>query len=405
MIETTRTFLTRHAIDERARFIVAVSGGPDSIALLHALKYLNREILALHCNFALRGKESDMDEQFVKRFCNTYGIPHSTRRFDTAAFARERGVSIEMAARELRYAWFEEARWEKKMDYIVLGHHADDQAETLVANLCRGTGIRGLTGMKPVNGRLLRPLLERSRAEIEAYIEAHHLGFRLDSSNESLDYTRNKIRHRVIPACKEINPSFLRAARETCRALEETEKIFLHGIEQLKREIVAEENGEVLVHVDRLMASPAPFTLLFEILRPYGFNAARVEDVLRSSTAIPGKQFFSGEFLLTRDRACWRLFKADDGEDTRATLDGSGEYRIGERLFRLREREVGDDFRVPAERETACLDLAKITYPLVVRHWQEGDYFCPLGMKRSKKKLSDFFVDQKFSARQKRECL
>jgi tRNA(Ile)-lysidine synthase len=259
--------------------------------------------------------------------------------------------------------------------------------------------------MKPVNGRLLRPLLERSRAEIEAYIEAHRLGFRLDSSNESLDYTRNKIRHRVIPACKEINPSFLRAARETCCALEETEKIFLHGVEQLKKEIVVEENGELLVHVDRLMASPAPFTLLFEILRPYGFNAARVEDVLRSSTAIPGKQFFSGEYLLTRDRTCWRLFKATATADPRATLDGSGEYRVGERLFHLREREVDGDFRLPTERDTACLDLDKLAYPLVARRWREGDRFRPLGMKWGHKQLSDFFVDQKFSARQKRDCL
>jgi tRNA(Ile)-lysidine synthase len=407
MLDTIKRFLEIHGIDPRARFIIAVSGGADSIALLHAFKYLNRDILALHCNFNLRGKESDMDEQFVKRFCNTYGIPRAVKHFDTVAIARASGISIEMAAREARYAWFEETRRARGRDYIVLGHHADDQAETLLLNLCRGTGIRGLAGMRPVNGRLLRPLLERSREEIIAYINANRLGFRVDSSNESLDYTRNKIRHRVVPLLKEINPSFPRAALETCAIMSEVESIFRHGVEQLKARVTVEEGGELLIHVRDLMATPAPYTLLFEILRPYGFNAARVRDVLDSHDAIPGKRFQAGTFLLTRGRDYWRLFDMREGaaSDATALLPGPGEYRVGERLFHLREEEVGDDFRVPTGRDTACLDAGKLRFPLVARHWANGDWFCPLGMKRSRKKLSDFFVDQKFSARQKQECL
>ncbi|MDR2131570.1 MAG: tRNA lysidine(34) synthetase TilS [Odoribacteraceae bacterium] len=405
MIETIKTFLKTNHIDPHARFIIAVSGGADSIALLHAFKYLNADILALHCNFALRGKESDMDEQFVKRFCTTYGIPHSVKRFDTAATARERGVSLEMAARELRYAWFEEIRQQKRRDYIVLGHHADDQAETLLLNLCRGTGIKGLTGMRPVNGQLLRPLLDRSRGEILDYIKSNQLGFRTDSTNESLDYTRNKLRHRVLPVLKEINPSFLRTTRETIHILGEVESVYRHGIEQLKRKITVEEEGELLIHIRKLMASPAPYSLLFEIVRPYGFNATQVRDILDSHTAIPGKQFQAGEYLLTRGRTYWRLFNVLEGDSTPALLADAGEYRVGPLLFRLHEQEIDDSFTIPTARHIACFNRDKLIYPLVARHWRAGDRFCPLGMKWSKKKLSDFFIDQKFSAKQKKECL
>lgn len=218
-MDTIRNFLKEHEIDERSGFVIAVSGGADSITLLHAFKYLNLRILALHCNFNLRGKESNMDEQFVKRFCDTYGIALSVKKFDTTGHAKEHGMSVEMAARELRYAWFEEMRVKKKMDYIVVAHHADDFAETVLMNLCRGTGVRGLTGIRPVNGRILRPLLAKSREEILAYIQEHQLGYRTDSTNNSLDYTRNKIRHLVVPVMKEINPSFLRTVEENARNL------------------------------------------------------------------------------------------------------------------------------------------------------------------------------------------
>ena len=171
--ETIKNFLQQHHISRDAGFILAVSGGADSICMLHAFKYLNLKMLVLHCNFSLRGKESDMDEQFVKRFCDSYGIAHSVKKFDTLKYARENGLSVEMAARELRYTWFREMKEKKKMDYIVVAHHADDVAETVLFNLCRGTGIKGLTGIKSINGDILRPLLPCSRTDILKYIEDH----------------------------------------------------------------------------------------------------------------------------------------------------------------------------------------------------------------------------------------
>lgn len=405
MLDTIKKFLKEHQINPNASFIIAVSGGADSIALLHSFKYLNLKIFALHCNFNLRGKESNMDEQFVKRFCETYGIPMSVKKFDTQQYAKDQGVSIEMAARELRYAWFEEMREKKKMDYIVVGHHADDLAETLFINICRGTGIKGLTGIRPVNGRILRPLLQHSRVEIIEYINKNKLGFRTDSTNNSLNYVRNKIRHLIIPVFKEINPSFLKTIQENCDTMREIEQIFQYGIQQLKTTIVSEENGEILIDIQKTLASPAPYTLLFEILKPYGFNTSQVEDILDSSDAIPGKQFESGEYLLTKGRTYWRLFNILEKEDERTLMADSGEYHRDNYTFQLIESEIDDSFEVPQLMGTGCFDLDKITYPLVLRHWSLGDWFCPLGMKRSKKKLSDFFTDLKFSAKQKKECL
>ena len=405
MLDTIKKFLKEHDINEKAGFIIAVSGGADSITLLHAFKYLNLNIFALHCNFNLRGKESNMDEQFVKRFCETYGIPMSVKRFDTQEFAKKNGISIEMAARELRYAWFEEMREKKKMDYIVVGHHADDLAETLFINMCRGTGIKGLTGIRPVKDKILRPLLSRSREEIIAYIEQNQLGYRTDSTNNSLDYVRNKIRHLIIPVCKEINPSFLHTVQENCDTMKEVEQIYQYGISCLKADIVSEENGEILIDIQKTMASPAPYTFLFEFLKPYGFNSTQIEDILNSNEAIPGKQFESGEYLLTKGRVYWRLFNILEKEEERQLLADSGEYHLDDFTFTLDEQEIDDSFTVPQDAELGCFDLDKITYPLVLRHWSTGDWFCPLGMKRSKKKLSDFFTDLKFSAKQKKECL
>lgn len=403
--ETIERFLARHDIPRNAGFILAVSGGADSISLLHAFKYLNLRILALHCNFSLRGKESDMDEQFVKRFCDSYGIDHSVKKFNTLAYAREKSLSIEMAARELRYDWFREMKKKKKMDYIVVAHHADDVAETLLINLCRGTGIKGLTGIKPVNGDILRPLLECSRADILRYIEAHQLGFRTDSTNNSLDYLRNKIRHQVIPVLKEINPSFLDTMTENCTALKETEQIFNYGIRQLQEEILDCEEDEILIHIAKTLSSPAPYTFLYETLKPFGFNKAQVRDILNTHSSTPGKQFRAGRHILVKGRTCWRLYEACQEQCPPLYIPDCGQYTMGNHILEVSRFLRTEDFEIPKDPSIACLDADKVKFPLCVRHWQAGDYFCPLGMKKSKKKLSDFFTDQKFSAKQKKECL
>ncbi len=402
---TIQEFLEKYHISREAGFIIAVSGGADSIALLHAFKYLNLKILALHCNFNLRGKESNMDEQFVKRFCDSYGIALSVKHFDTRSYAQEKGISIEMAARELRYTWFHEMKQKKRMDYIVTGHQADDVTETLFINLCRGTGIKGLSGIKAVNDDILRPLLPCSRQEILLYLEQHQLGYRNDSSNDSLDFIRNIIRHKIIPVCKEINPSFLRTIRNNCQAFQEAECLYFYGIEQLRKEIVEYKDDEMLIHIAKTMDSPSPYSLLFELLRPYGFNRHQVSDILESHTASPGKTFQSKDYILTRGRSYWRIFQRMEQTDFPLCIESAGTYRIGKQDLRIEFIPRSALPSIPTDPHIACLDAGKIKFPLQIRPWEKGDKFCPLGMHLLKKKLSDFFNDQKFTAKQKEECL
>ncbi len=405
MQDTIKEFFQQHHIPENAGFIVAISGGADSITLLHAFKYMNLKILALHCNFNLRGKESDMDEQFVKRFCDTYGIALNVKKFDTIQYANEKDISIEMAARELRYNWFREVKQKKQMDYIVVGHHADDAAETMLINFCRGTGIKGLIGIKPVNGDILRPLLHRSRADILAYINEHKLGFRSDSTNNSLDYVRNKIRHLIIPVFKEINPSFLATVHENAEAMKEAEQLYLYAIEKLRGQAVKEEYGETLIHIDSVMKTPAPYTLLYEILKPFGFNKTQIRDIYCSNSSIPGKQFISDQYILTKDRTYWRIFDNTFRQDIHVNIEKEGEYSINGKTYRFTVAPVLAEFEISKRPDIASLDADKTKFPLLLRNWQTGDYFCPIGMKKSKKKLSNFFTNQKFSTKQKKECI
>lgn len=405
MQEIIEKFLEKYRIPKESGFIIAVSGGADSIALLHLFKYMNLRIQALHCNFGLRGEESNMDEQFVKRFCDTYGIPLSVKKFDTRRYASEKGLSIEMAARDLRYAWFREMKKKKKMDYIVVGHHSDDTAETVLINFCRGTGIKGLTGIKPVNGDLLRPLLSCSKTDILNYIENNKLRFRTDSTNNSLEYIRNRIRHQIIPVFKEINPSFLNTVNENCETLEETKQIFRYGIGRLQEEILDCEEDEILIDIAKTLASPAPYTFLYETLTPFGFNKVQIRDILNSHSACSGKQFIADHHILVKGRTYWRLYNNDKDQTVTLTVPQTGKYNIGNRNFELTLSPRTADFEIPTSASVACLDADKIKFPLLIRNWQAGDCFCPIGMKRSKKKISDFFTDQKFSAKQKQECL
>lgn len=398
-------FLNKYRIPQDSGFIIAVSGGADSISLLHAFKYLNLKILALHCNFGLRGKESDMDEQFVKRFCDTFGIALSVKKFDTTVYAKEKGISIEMAARELRYNWFADMKVKKKMDYIVVGHHADDLAETFFINVCRGTGIKGLTGIKPINGDILRPLLSFPRTEILKYIEENQLGYRTDSTNTSTDYVRNRIRLQVIPVFKDINPGFRETMEENCEVLKETEAIFRYGIQQLQQQIIINEKDELLIDIGKTLATPAPYTLLYETLRPLGFNKTQIRDILNTQNATPGKQFTAGKYLLTKGRRYWRLFNSEQHTAIRSTIEKAGDYNIDGKTYRITLFPLSTDFTIPQTSSIACFDADKIKFPLLIRNWQAGDYFCPIGMKKSKKKISDFFTDQKFSAKQKKDCL
>lgn len=402
--ETIDRFLKQHRIARDAEFLLAVSGGADSVGMLHAFKSLGLHIKALHCNFSLRGEESDGDELFVRQLCASLGVPLGVRRFDTAAQAAAKGISIEMAARELRYRWFREVREKEGMDYIAVAHHADDVAETVLINLCRGTGIRGIGGIRAVSGNILRPLLECSRQDILEYLGQRHLPYRTDSTNNTPAYVRNKIRHRVIPVFKEINPSFLTAMTANCGIFRDTEKIFLYGIRCLQREILEHTESETLIHIQKTLDSPAPHALLYETLRPYGFNKSQVRDILDSRNALPGRRFVAGRHILVKGRTFWRLSENAPAR-TEISIGAPGAIPVAGHILEIRRYPRPDGFSVPTNPGTACMDADKIGFPLLVRSWRAGDWFCPLGMGGNRKKLSDFFTDRKFSPAQKRACL
>ena len=359
------------------KLILALSGGIDSMVLADMLLQAKAEFVLAHCNFHLRGEESDGDEKFVRDYAERNGLTLYVKQFDTESYAKASGISIEMAARELRYAWFEELRQQLGYDYIAVAHHADDQLETFFINLLRGAGIRGLKGMQPVNGPIIRPLLDVSRAEIRQYAEEHHLEWREDHTNAETLYLRNKIRHELLPVIdgisKEGRSSILKSISH------------LASENELYRELLNEK-----LPTSNCQLSTVNFQLLFEWLRDYGFNEDQVHFIHEAlKTGQPGTSFFSPTHRVTIERDGLELAPLCQNNEAPIVLS----Y----------QQITKDEFTMDHSSQVAQLDYDKLTFPLQLRKWQTGDRFHPLGMKGSKL-LSDFFVDQKMTTRQKEEC-
>lgn len=359
------------------KVLVALSGGADSVALLRLLLSAGYSCEAAHCNFRLRGKESDRDEEFVRRLCKEQQVELYVTRFDTAKFAEERHISIEMAARELRYDWFEELRKERDAAVIAVAHHRDDSVETILLNLIRGTGINGLLGIRPQNGFIVRPLLCMDREEVVDYLNSIGQEYVTDSTNLQDDYTRNKIRLNLLPAMQEINPSVKESILGTAEHLADAAAIYKKGIEEGKLRVSVPQG----IRIEALKREPAPETLLFEILHPLGFNAARVKDIYRAIDGQPGKVFTANGYRVLKDRDL--LWIEESKELTPPRLQ-------------MEELPYTPDFIIPRDKDTACLDADKLRAPLTLRLWRQGDSFVPFGMKGTKK-VSDYLTDRKFS--------
>ena len=420
-----------------AKLILALSGGIDSMVLADLLLQAKADFVIAHCNFHLRAEESDGDEQFVRAYAEKNGLTLYVKHFETETYAKEHGISIEMAARDLRYAWFEELRQQLNYDCIAVAHHADDQLETFFINLLRGAGIRGLKGMQPVNGHIIRPLLQTSRAEIQQYAEEHHLQWREDHTNAETLYLRNKIRHELLPVIDSISQegrasilksiSHLASENELYRELvneklsqllsNEASDLSLRGAELSGAEFTTSEawwwqpstTGNCLGSTRLLRSflprndvpddglSPDPSgqfpseQLLFEWLRDYGFNTDQVHFIHEAiKTGQPGTSFFSPTHRVTIERDGLELTPICQQVNINIELS-----------YQMLERD--EQFQIDPSPKVAQLDYDKLTFPLQLRKWQAGDRFHPLGMKGSKL-LSDFFVDQKMTTRQKEEC-
>ena len=368
-----------------SKILIALSGGADSVALLCILHAAGYPCEAAHCNFHLRGEESNRDEQFVRQLCKKYGIHLHTIDFDTTRYAAEKHISIEMAARELRYNWFEEIRNQCRADVVAVAHHQDDSVETILLNLIRGTGITGLLGIRPRNGVIVRPLLCINREEIMRYLQSIGQDYVTDSTNLEDEYTRNKIRLNLLPLMQTINPSVKNSLIETGNYLSDVATIYNRYIEEAKTRIATTEG----IRICELVKEPAPEALLFEILHPLGFNSAQIKDIVHSLHGQSGKQFSSKEWRVIKDREFLLLEKiqSEDKEELPFQI-------IKE------EKEYTSDFQIPREKGTACFDADKLDGTISYRKWRTGDTFIPFGMK-GKKKISDYLTDRKFSISQK----
>lgn len=370
---------------QNSKILVALSGGADSVALLRILHSLGYECEAAHCNFHLRGKESDRDEMFIRQLCQQYNIPLHIIDFDTTRYAEEKRISIEMAARELRYEWFEKKRIECHANRIAVAHHQDDSIETMLLNLIRGTGITGLLGIRPINGYIVRPLLCVSRKEIVCYLQSIGQEYVTDSTNLEDEYTRNKIRLHLLPLMQEINPAIKNSLITTGNHLNDVATIYNKSISEAKARVITSEG----ILISAILQEPSPETVLFEILHPLGFNPAQIKDIYHSLNGQSGKQFSSKEWKVIKDRDFLLLEKIQpEREDTPSF-----------QLIR-EESEYTTDFQIPHEKEIACFDADKLNGTITLRRYQTGDTFIPFGMK-GKKKVSDYLTDRKFSISQK----
>lgn len=378
------------------KLLVAVSGGLDSVVLLYLLHKMEMNCVVAHCNFRLRAEDSDGDEFFVKELAKKHNFPINTITFETTEYAKEKGISIEMAARDLRYEWFESIRQENDCKYILTAHHADDVIETVLINLARGTGIHGLTGIKAKKDRLIRPLLPFSRDELKAYAEENALNYREDYTNAQTDFVRNKIRHQIIPVLQEINPGIQKTMNENVARFSDVELIYNNEISNKKLTLVDQKDDKLLISVSDLKNLPANNSHLFELLKPYGFHFRDVANIIESLDAISGKLFYSEKYQLLRDREYLVLTEMEEKEYGEYDLSENGHIKINKKSFHCEIFERIADFKFSTNPQIACFDADKLSFPLILRKWQEGDVFHPIGMK-GRKKISDYFIDNKFS--------
>lgn len=371
------------------KYLVALSGGADSVSLLLILKSLGYQIEAVHCNFHLRGEESDRDERFCVDLCAEESIPLHRVHFETQTYAELHKVSTEMAARELRYKYFEQLRMDMQADDICVAHHRDDSVETILLNLVRGTGIQGLTGIAPRNGHLIRPLLCVGRLDLEDYLSQRGQKFVTDSTNLVDDVRRNKIRLRVIPLLKEINPKAVENIYKSSLYLREVEKAALSTVESGLL-----EDKKILF--ERLRTTPSPEFSLWYVLKDFHFSSSQIREMLEAVDSQSGKEWHSDSHIVVTDRDGFVIDKLKKQETLSMKIIEEGNYVLPNSKLRLKIRSVrkAEDFCIDKRKNVAMLDAELVKFPLTVRNIMTGDSFTPFGMKGTKL-VSDFLTDLK----------
>lgn len=375
---------------QKANLLVAVSGGLDSMVLLYLLSKINSNLSVAHCNFQLRGAESDADEDFLRNFCTENKISDFFQKFDTEQFAKDEKLSIQLAARKLRYEWFNEIIETKNFDFVATAHHLDDQVETFIINFSRGTGIEGLTGIPSQNDKIIRPLLIFSREEIENFAHENAIPWREDSSNASDKYLRNKIRHQIVPIFKELNPNFLHSFEKTLQNLQQSHSLVDDASRIVYRKVVQDVDNQKIINLSELLQLSNYQAYLYQWLSPFGFSAWNdIYDLVKASS---GKQIFSEHFRLLKDRETLIVEPIIEKQVEEYWISSDQK----EIIFPIHLQFSSVESLSQSHSNVIFLDRDTLKFPLLLRKWQKGDYFYPFGMK-GKKKLSKFFKDEKFS--------
>lgn len=385
---------------ETDKLLLGISGGVDSVVLSHLVEKHGNQFALAHCNFNLRGKDSDDDEQFVRSLADKLGVKLYVASFQTKEYANENGISIEMAARELRYDWFAKLRESNQFDWLLVGHHSDDVLETFILNLSRGTGIRGLSGIKNKIGKVVRPLLFASRNEIEAYANQLGLTWRNDQSNDDTTIKRNKVRHQIIPLLEELNPAFRKNLDVTIQNLKSTETVFLHEMNMARNKLVLEERSWIKISKAELLKLNPASIYLYEILREYHFNSEVVTEIMDALEGESGSRFFSSSHRLVIDRDELIITPIQNDKKDIYYIDKDEQFIEEPIPLKISVERYTPDYKIPTTKDIGVFDFDLIKFPFVLRHWIRGEYFKPLGL-NGLKKVSDFFIDEKMSIPEK----
>lgn len=398
MLEAFKEYILKEKIfksDEN--ILIAVSGGVDSVVLCHLFQQAKFNFGIAHCNFQLRGRDSDEDALFVENLAQQMKVPFYKINFDTTTYVEKNKVSIQVAARELRYKWLEKIRAENNFNFIATAHHLDDSLETILYNFTKGCGIRGIHGILSKVNFIIRPLLFTYKKEVLNFAQQHKIQFREDVSNFSDKYSRNKIRLQVIPTLEKINPSLQKTTAKNIQRFKETELLFNYAVVLLQKEITFEKNNQLWIHLKKLVSSPAPQTLLFEILRPFGFNNDQVEQMLNSIGHQAGAVFSSPSHRVLLDRDYFVVKKMESMLYDRILIDDKVtniSFPNGKLSFEKIKNEDDLDF---SDQRVGYFNFSKISFPLTMRKWEAGDFFQPFGMHGKGKKVKKFLTDLKLN--------
>jgi len=382
----------KNLFDQGCKYLLAVSAGADSVALGHLLRAAAVDFEVAHVNFGLRGEESDGDEAFVKSLGSKWGVEVHVKKITLGIFS-EPGSSLQMKARDIRYQWFEETLKSRGLQGVLVAHHFEDQIETILLNLLRGSGLEGVYGMSERRGNIIRPLLPFRRGEILEFMQTNQYEWREDSSNRESKYKRNYIRNEILPLIEEKFPAGIRSLGQSFQRIKDSGKAFFYLYQVWKEQHVKVDNGYQFLELKDFISLPGKHSLLFYWLRDYGFGTADIEDIVAcAERGDAGKIFFAGNYTLNLDRG--QLILAEKSIDWESFEIQKDDIRLVIKDEKYDILRVGQEFTLDRDPTNAMLDLDKLSFPLTVRKWESGDRMVPLGMK-SEKKISDILIDRK----------